>query len=252
MKIVGLCSFYDESPTWLAACVTGAARVCDHLVFVDGAYFLYDKNGSSSGVESHDAIARACHAAGVGYTLHVPDTCWMGNEVEKRAFMFQLAEQLTTEDDFYFVFDADVIVTKVSGVREDLAASDRNSFSIRVFERNDRHQGDTVGAPDAEFDFACIFRAKRGLTVKGAHYVYVYPDDEALNGWSALWGPQSHFDVEAPTALQLTVEHWSKFRAKERYDAAWDYYRLRDNVNAERLSETFVEGVAGDAVRVGG
>jgi hypothetical protein len=40
MKIIGLLSFYDESPAWLSACVAGIGRWCDGLIAVDGAYAL--------------------------------------------------------------------------------------------------------------------------------------------------------------------------------------------------------------------
>jgi hypothetical protein len=249
VKIVGLCSFYDESPTWLAACVAGAARICDHLVFVDGAYFLYDKDGSNSGVESHDAIARACHAAGVGYTLHVPDGCWMGNEVEKRAFMFQLAEQITTEQDWYLILDADMIVTSVERelVRLDLEATDLDAMNIEVLERTDVYAlgGHPVGANSNTFSFRGLFRALRGLTVKGAHYVYAHPDADARSGWRALWGPHTHFDVAPAGDTPITVEHWSKWRTGERAEAAWDYYRLRDQLNVESITSNHIETVDG-------
>ena len=246
MKIVGLCSFYDESSTWLAACVAGAARICDHLVFVDGAYFLYDKDGSSSGVESHDAIARACHAAGIGYTLHVPDGCWMGNEVEKRAFMFHLAEQVTTEQDWYLILDADMIVTSVERdlVRLDLDATDLDAMNVEILERTDVYAlgGHPVGANSNTFSFRGLFRALRGLTVTKAHYVYAHPTGD---GMRVLWGPLSHFEVVDAGDVPITIEHWSKWRTSERYERAWDYYRLRDDLNIEALQRNYVETVDG-------
>ena len=77
MRLIALCSFYDESPTWLAAHAAATARLVDHIIYLDGAYVLYDADGASSGVEAHDAIARACHAAGVGFTASFcrPESC---------------------------------------------------------------------------------------------------------------------------------------------------------------------------------
>jgi hypothetical protein len=41
MSVVGLISWWDESPTWLAASITSLGRFCDHVVALDGRYALY-------------------------------------------------------------------------------------------------------------------------------------------------------------------------------------------------------------------
>lgn len=262
MKLFGLCSFYDESPTWLAAHVAASARLVDHLVFVDGAYVLFDKDGRSSGVEAHDAIARACHAAGIGFTLHVPETPWLGNEVEKRAFMFRLAESLSTEDDWYVVIDADTVYTDGDReiVRQVLAETELDAFNVRLLERYDWNTGpdgalivprDGSGTPSVtDSPLTCVFRAIRGLTVRGAHYLFVHPDPDARYGWRALWGPATEYDVAPAGDLEISFEHWSRFRPKDRRDAAQTYYQRRDSLRLERTTRQAIETIDGDVAEI--
>ncbi len=258
MKIVGLCSFWDESPTWLAAHPAACARFVDHMIYVDGAYLLYDKDGASSGVEAHDAIARGCHAAGIGHTLYVPQTCWVGNEVEKRAFMFRLAESMTTEDDFYCVIDADTFLTEGDCVRarHELTEGDYDAYNVQLIERWDWNNGpggsliipgDNVGSPSVSSSpLTCVFRAIRGLTVKGAHYLFGYEDPDAKFGFRALWGPCTQYDVAPAGDLHIGFEHWSKFRPADRRKAAETYYQVRDDAKVERTTRNFIETVDGE------
>jgi len=262
VKVVGLCSFYDESPTWLAAHAAACAKFVDEMVYVDGAYFLYDKDGASSGVEAHDAIARGCHAAGIGHTLYVPNTAWMGNEVEKRAFMFRLAESLTTEDDWYCVIDADTFLTNGDPViaRHDLESGEFDAYNVELLERYDWNVGKDgaliipqhgEGASSmASSKLTCVFRAIRGLTVKGAHYLFGYDDPDAKWGFRALWGPQTEYDVAPAGDLQLEFEHWSKFRPADRRTAAETYYKRRDDARIEQTTRNFIETVDGNVAEL--
>lgn len=257
MRIFGLCSFYQESPTWLASFVAAASRLCDYLIFVDGAYVLYDREGASSGVESHDAIARACHAAGIGFTLHVPSTAWVGNEVEKRAYMFRLAETLSTEDDFYAVLDVDMPITRVDRelVRSDLERGEFDVYEGSLVERWDWNTGpdgalivpgDNPGTPAVSATWhRFLFRARRGLTVSGAHYLYIYPDEGSEVGFRTLWGPGTTYEIEPAGRLEVDIEHWSKFRPQDRRQAAIDYYTRRDNARIERTTRNYVRTVEG-------
>lgn len=257
MRIIALCSFYEESPTWLASYVAAASRLCDHILFVDGAYVLYDREGSSSGVESHEAISRACHAAGISYTLYVPETAWIGNEVEKRATMFRIAEAISTEEDYYAVLDVDMPITRVdrAQVRADLERGEFDVYEGSLLERWDWNTGpdgalivpgENPGTPSISASWhRFLFRAIRGLTVSGAHYLYIYPDETAKWGVRALWGPGTEYEVAPAGRLEVDIEHWSKFRPKDRRQAAKDYYDRRDNARIERTTRNYVRTVEG-------
>lgn len=105
MRLVGILSAYDESPGWLAAAVTGFARVCDAIVYADGAYMLYPGARPCSHPAQAEAVMHAAEAAGVECLIHRPSDLYYGNEVEKRNATLRLAGAL--EPDWVIVFDAD-------------------------------------------------------------------------------------------------------------------------------------------------
>src|SRR5882757_3150812 len=93
MKIIGLLNWYDEPNEWLAEWVASAARLCDHIVAVDGAYaeFPGSLTKPASSNEQAEIINRTAAGAGIGSTLHIPRQPWWSGEVGKRDFMFRLA-----------------------------------------------------------------------------------------------------------------------------------------------------------------
>ena len=70
-RVVGLLSWYDEAPSWLAACVASFAPHIDALVAVDGPYAAFPHNGKAkSSPEPAEAIQRVCDAVGLELILH--------------------------------------------------------------------------------------------------------------------------------------------------------------------------------------
>ena len=256
MKLVAILSWYDESPTWLAHVVAGAARAgCSHVVAVDGPYALYSSTERTSGVEQHDAIVRACHASGLGLTLHVPDHAFIGNEIEKRNLAFRLAEQVTTEEDWLLVVDADMVVTRDSLLLDDLEETNLDCASVQLVERFDWHTDDGRSILPAEAKVSqrsatahrALFRAYRGLEVVNAHYIYRFFDGE---DYRYLWGPQS---LELEPALNLTgveVEHWSRQRNAERAERQKAYYETRDQARIERVGRLYMETTDGEVAEL--
>src|SRR6266498_2079930 len=142
MKLIGILTWYDEAPSWLAACVSSMIQHAqiDHLVAVDGAYGLVPGGRAFSGFEQHQVIDEVCRATPVGLTMFTPQEPWLGNEVEKRSFAFELAEIITDgEDDWYLVLDADEVVTHSFGIREILEQTEYDLGMVSLFERFDPH-----------------------------------------------------------------------------------------------------------------
>lgn len=245
MKIVCCLSWYDESPAWLATVVAAAARAgCNHIVAVDGPYALLTATGRSSGVLQQDAVTHAAHVAGIGLTLHVPDSPFGGNEVQKRSLMFRLAEQITTEDDWLWVLDADCFVTKAVDLRRRLEQTDLNAAEVMVCNSSDPQ---VIKVSQHKQPIRLLYRAMRGLEVAGAHYFYRYP---VADGYSYLWG-----QPPLEPALELhdvEVEHWTEQRDELRQAEQQAYYHRRSEVGAERLHETWVEGLNGQPVKLRG
>lgn len=220
MRLVGIVPWYDESPAMLAACVGSLARAgVTHVVAVDGAYALYPGGKRSSAWDQHDAIRGACVGAGVGLTLHVPEDVWHGNEVGKRSFCLRLAEQVTSADDWYFVMDADQVVTTSLGLLETL--EDNADWDVAEVRFHDTDTDSLCGYP-----VRCLFRAIRGLHVQGTHRTYATPSGKRFS-WNAELG----------SALDLSfveVEHLVTGRSRERVSARDAYYERRDRLGIER------------------
>ena len=222
MKIVCCLSWYDESPAWLATVVAAAAKAgCNHIVAVDGPYALLTATGRSSGVLQQDAVTHAAHVAGIGLTLHVPDSPFGGNEVEKRSF-----------------------VTKAVDLRRRLEQTDLNAAEVMVCNSSDPQ---VIKVSNHKQPIRLLYRAVRGLEVAGAHYFYRYPVDD---GFSYLWG-----QPPLEPALELhdvEVEHWSEQRDQLRQAEQQAYYHRRSEVGAERVHETWVEGLNGQPMKLRG
>jgi hypothetical protein len=184
-RIIGLTSWYEESGVWLAAMATSAAKVCDHLVAVDGAYALYPDSRPQSGSEQAAIIQEAAKATGMGSTIHTPSERWFGNEVEKRTFMFHLAEAVSEPDDWFIILDADeTIVEAPNSLKDRLAAADEDVGEVMFWERKDLEQEPEEGnaarqfdyPPESRFPVRILFRAIRGIHCAGNHYTYRTPD----------------------------------------------------------------------------
>jgi hypothetical protein len=227
--IVALLSFFDEYPSWLSATVASCGRLCDHIVAVDGAYALFAGGAGSSGPDQHAAIVDAAAAAGIGLTLHVPTQKWLGGEVQKRAFMFDLGRLVARDEgDWFCVIDADNIITSVPhDARARLADAEEDVAAYGLVTRWDDH-------PDAErLGFAAmptknvhpvraLYRNVPGLTVQGTHYGYTAAGAD-------LWR-----DVPALDLSDLIVEHRGHRRSAGRRARQQAYYLTRDAAGIEK------------------
>lgn len=181
MRVIGLLNWYQEPASSLAECVASAARLCDHLIAVDGPYSAFPGalKQPYSGTEQADIILRTAAGAGMGCTIHQSRQPWWGNEIEKRDYMFKLGSLFTSPDDWYLRIDADEILTHVPlGTKERLAASEYNTAEITIWQRETNLKvaaNVDTGLEYAE-PFRCLFRALPGISIKHAHYIVTTPD----------------------------------------------------------------------------
>jgi hypothetical protein len=191
------------------------------------------------------AIVETCQAAGLGLTLHRPDTVWFGNEVEKRDRMFRLADlEARPGVDWLMIVDADVIIDKAPhDLKQMLAATDLDVAEVSMWERSDpyrnparlEHESKVALPQDFYGKIRFLFRAIPGLYCDGAHYVYRTPDGRYL--WGAPCADEPPFDQNAEPALDLSplfrVEHRTHHRPLQRHKDAQDYYKRRNESGAE-------------------
>lgn len=245
-KLIGLLSWYDESPSWLAACVASFGRHIDHLVAVDGPYAAYPHQGViRSDPAQVETIQRTCDALGVGLTLHQPTEAWFGNEVEKRSFAFRLAQTLTDTCDWIWVFDADEVLNKAPhDLRTRLDCIEADAIEVRLSQHDAYEQaGEEINhsmvlPPRSQHDMRMLFRALPDLRVHGRHDTYVAgPADEPV----FLWGPSTLPVISAYRLDGVDVEHRTHRRSAHRMQASHEYYRTRDALGLERLATRMME-----------
>lgn len=247
MKVVGCLAYYDESPRWLQASVSAAAKLCDHVIAADGAYALYPGGKAWSVPEQAHAITEAAYASGIGCTIHHPDEVWMGNQIEKRTLMFKLASLLTTEEDWVFVFDADDLVTEVPfDARKRLEEAEEDVATLSLWWTEDMHSTpaqERAAQADARIhmDHANryhrgLFRALPGLRVEDAHYHYL----AEKNGETVHLRGHPDYHELAPSfdLAGLRVQHRHPQRAKARLETSAAYDKV---VRALGLEKTTAE-----------
>jgi hypothetical protein len=216
MRIIGLLSWYEEPAPWLAECVASAARLCDHLIAVDGPYALFPGalRKPSSGIEQAETIAHTAAGAGMGCTIHAPLQPWWGGEVAKRDFMFRLGSTMAQPGDWFLRIDADEVLTQVPpDTRTLLAATAHDVAEVTIWERGDQ---------DSQSTLRVLFRALPGIGVQQAHYVVTAPGE---NGTQVLCGNSATHQVEPTEGLwDVRMEHRTRQRPQQRQALKADYY----------------------------
>jgi hypothetical protein len=216
VKVIGLLSWYEEPVSWLAETVASAAKLCDHLIAVDGPYaeFPFALKKPASGTEQAETILHTAAGAGIGCTIHASRQPWWGNEVEKRSFMFELAQTMTTPDDWLLVIDADEVLDGVpEDTRDLLEKAEADVAEVNLWVRGDQ---ETV------FIQRRLFRALRGITYRDCHYVVTAPTE---TGVKILSGDERVHHLEpAELMLDLRMEHRSAQRTALRNGMKNQYY----------------------------
>ena len=137
MKVYALLNWYEEPPEWLAAVVASLSKLCDGIVAVDGAYYLFPNalRHPVSGAVQATTIMETALSLGMSCTIHVPQGPWLGNEVEKLNAILRIAPGIPMED-WYFRMDADELLTTVpDDAREQLEKTDKHVVDLRLWER---------------------------------------------------------------------------------------------------------------------
>lgn len=230
MRLIALLSFYDEPIPDLVACITSLHDAgVDELVAVDGAYALYPNGRAASDPNQHAAIVLACRNLDIGCTLHVPRTVWAGGEVEKRSFHFKLALSVAQHGDWFWIIDADEVITQVpDDLKARLETTDHDAAEHDAL--------DTValraGVPNMppRFMVRHLFRAQE-ITVETNHCTFVTPDGRVL---SAFEDGTRQIEPALDLTADVLIEHRPDRRPQERMLAKFQYYAARDQSLIER------------------
>ena len=240
-RVFALLSWYDESPSWLAATIASIAPFVDHVIAVDGAYGHYPDARAFSDREQANTIVAACEGAQLGCTLHRQNHYWAGGEVEKRTVMFKLANAIAEPFvDWLWVIDADCTVTACPpDLHQQLAECKRDAIEIFLWERRD-YIGDvpqvaqSVPLPTAGGQrLRCIFRCLENMHVRDAHYVYIGTDRDGVE--RIVWGHGAMPVEDGEYWSDIHIEHRSIWRDAYRRNNAQAYYQRRDELMLETV-----------------
>lgn len=243
MNIIGVLSWYDESPHWLSTCVAGFGRVCDTIIAVDGAYALYPGARARSHPDQSEAIIHAAEAAGCGLILHRPKDVWWGNEVEKRNHTFDLARSVGVEcDDWVLVFDGDyqLLQTYPDVVRQELEATDLDVATYTLLDGKDLLSDEAMAKVAREIDISTewtvrtrgLYRLLPDLRYQTKHW---HVRGTAADGRDVvLFGSADREEPALQLEAGLVAYHRRQARAKVRNEAAEAYYVFRDEAKVEQ------------------
>lgn len=236
MRLVALLAWYDERDEWLDKGIRSLAKApIDHVVAVDGAYALFPDGRAQSPPSNAETIQRACDETGVGCTIHIPDTVWQGNEIEKRSFLFRLGERhVEPHVDWYWVWDADEQLGRCKDLKPRLEATALDAGDVRLVQPPDERDPATRYLPGTRIpepvktDMRMLFRAVPGTTVIRNHYTYVTPDGRVL------WGnPNTDNLVPGLDLSDVQVLHKTNLRQDSRAARRIRMYNERDRTGAE-------------------
>jgi hypothetical protein len=227
MKIYGLLSWYDERQDWLAAAVASAAKLCDGIIAMDGAYLLFPDSlrHPTSGPEQASTILETALAAGMSCTIHVPDGPWLGNEVEKLTAMMNTGIGEPMED-WYFKLDADELLSDVPYDAHDrIEKAAEHVVEARMWQR------DGGIGQHSMWPIRRLYRVLPGIHHGPAHHMISATVDGEL-----LWLTDSEDRNRQAPALDmqdLRIEHRSQYRMQSRVERKEWYYRQRDELGIE-------------------
>jgi len=227
MKIYALLNWYDERPDWLAATVASAAKLCDGIVAVDGAYFLYPDSlrHPTSGASQATAIMETALAAGMSCTIHVPDGPWLGNEVDKLQHLFDLGVPEPMED-WFFRIDGDELLTDVPGDAHDrIEKTDLHAVDLRMWVRTD-------GVTQHEmWPIRRLWRVMPDMRVGPAHHIM---HGQLLDRRIVLADSENRARQTPGLDMpDLLMEHRSRQRNPVRLERKERYYQQRDTFGVE-------------------
>jgi len=225
MGITALLSWYQEDPAWLDRCIRSLEHAgIDRIIAIDGAYQLYPRARNRSGIAQHEAITRAAYHIGAGLTIHIPETPWHGNEIEKRSFMFALGDHISQPGDWHLIIDADEVITSTPPDLHDRLAS--TTFDVaQVTFSEPSHTGRRRAYP-----IPILFRAGLGIRCQTNHYTYITRDGRKLWGNATTDQLAPRIDLTAA----FTVDHLTEHRHEDRRADAKRYYRDRDSLAIEQ------------------
>lgn len=232
-RLIALLSWFDEPDAVIGQCLTGLQYAgVDHVIAVDGKYKLFPGEDYLSSAQQQGLVVLACRSLGMGCTLYVPTAEWPG-EVEKRNHLFNIGLTEAYPGDWFFVVDADIVVTNIpADFKQRLAncPADIDTVAVKVRDMS----AAAAQRPDwpEYFDIRPFFRAQPIQTI-GNHHTYTTLDGRKL------WTARGEEAGEPEPALDLRdvveIQHRPGARGQDRQLSQAAYYGAREEAGIERM-----------------
>jgi hypothetical protein len=223
--IIGCLNWFNEKPSWLAACVASMAKLCGHVVAFDGAYARWPALNHRSSPVQAETIMRTADGLGMGWTIHVPREKWWGGEVEKRAALLRAASQIGDATDWLLVLDADEVLS--AAWPSDRAQLEESDLDVAEVSITDEWGG---LAPIRR-----LFRALPDITTEQAHYVVTAR--KAGRKVVLRGDPEVHTEEPALYLPDIRITHRMNERDAQRQSHKERYYALAIPAEQEALEE---------------
>lgn len=220
MNIAAILSWYDEHPDDLRRMIHSLAGLCDQIIALDGAYALYPDAKPYSPDEQLDTIEQAARDAGLLSYIEQPPEPWEGNEVGKRAALFDIARRRSA--DWVLRIDADEHIAHADSAqaraRLNHTTCDAAEVTVTGIHPSgiERKAGNTYTGPHR-----MIFRLLPALTVLDVHWRYI-----DLHTGRDLWGPRDWQTPALDLTSTITIEHLPRTN-QARTERADAYYQAR-------------------------
>jgi hypothetical protein len=262
MKLHAVLCWWDESPTWLASCVSSLSRIgVSHIIAVDGRYQHFAPGSPpASNIEQSEVIIGTAAACGMGVTLHRPTEARM-MEAGKRELSHRIVELTATpHDDWFIVIDGDEYISDVScDLSAFLAGQPEDVYTVGLRVANTLDPNAEPGADNDVTDKTAdiyrnlpvdptytsmqsrVWRVLDDMRVGPAHHAYTGSNrvgERIYQRPDIVGGAQSNArtDHDVVTTSDVTIMHRKNWRTNIRRTAKTEYYQLRDELGLERVA----------------
>jgi hypothetical protein len=241
MIVTAALCWWKERPEDLAACIRGAANLCDRVVALDGAYVRYPGATVTSPPGQAKAIRVACERAKLDCLVVEPDRLWAG-QVEKRNHLLALAG---VGSDWIVTLDADhVISTDREAVRDELFNSTADVVEVPFVTPRNAKRGDLRSAAgqwhlaqaDGPQMIPQVWRANLHLQVERHHW-WIGAWKNGVKVWAWAGDGSRQQLPHARFVTPYTVEHRTLLRTDEQVLASRAFCNDREMVVAKTGQE---------------
>jgi hypothetical protein len=227
MKLIALLSFFAEDEEYIVGDLRDLHKLgVTSVVAVDGAYAMYPDGPVRSGERLIEKLRSTAESLDMSLLLYQPNTVWMGNEVEKRQVMIDLAWTIADKGDWFVVWDCDY---KLVDVPEGPEGSWLPIAGLPSTKQDFAYVSFTESSQDNAWHPMQMFIKAQPVMMDGNHHTYKLADGRRSQ---ILRRPVENM-AEARDMSQVKIRHRVYERDDKRRAGQTAYYVERDRLGLE-------------------